>query len=346
MVGNMKYKIIYMIFAMALVACHSGFEKAVTPNLDVMTEREDYFTDEAVVFNIESDADFISFYSGEEGNAYEYAQKERIYEGNLSLSFSTAFASGAQWKRQLEEDVTKRILRVFWSSDFTGEYNAEAIAAATWNEMTALAQFPTSRSENAKLLSNTTPSGEIDITSIAAEGKPVYFAFRYHIETYNEELANSRSRASVFNFLINSKASEVNASSDVVTQAKMGWQLVMSGFDYSEKKPEDLSSYLWFDCDTGNPVDLECWAISAPVSLDNKVNIGCDYAVGIKKFVDEPLKTYTYTYSKPGTYDVCFVAANVDHNGVRKETVKKLQILVTDYGGAEIQQPDNNGEWN
>ncbi len=335
-----------MILAMAVVSCHSGFEKAVTPSLDVTTESQMCFIDDAVVFNIDSDADFISFYSGEDGNAYEYAKKERIYEGNLSLSFSTAFASGAQWKRQLEEDVTERLLRVFWSSDFTGVYNAEAVAAATWNEITALAEFPTSRSDNAKLLSNTTPSGEIDITALAAEGKPVYFAFRYHIETYDAELANARSRASVFNFLINSRAAEVNASSDVVTQAKMGWQMVMSGFENSEKKPENLSSYLWFDCDTGNAVDLECWAISAPVALDNKVNVGCDYAVGIKKFVDEPLKTYTYTYSKPGTYEACFVAANVDHEGVRKEIVKKLQIVVSDHGGAEIVQPDNNGEWN
>ena len=335
-----------MILAMALVSCHSGFEKAVTPNLNVTTDSEVYFTDDAVVFNIDSDADFISFYSGEKGNSYEYAQKERIYEGQLYLSFSSAFQAGAQWKRQLEEDVTKRILRVFWSSDFTGEYNAEAIAAATWNELTASADFPTSRAENAKLLSNTTPSGGIDITSLADEGKPVYFAFRYHIDTYNEELANSRSRASVFNFLINSRAAEVNASEDVVTQSKMGWQLVMSGFENSEKKPEDCSSYLWFDCDTGNTVDLECWAISAPVALENKVNIGCDYAVGIKKYVDEPLKTYTYKYSTPGTYEVCFVAANVDHEGVRKETVKKLQIVVSDHGGAEIVQPDNNGEWN
>ena len=334
-----------MILAMALVSCHSGFEKAVTPNLNVTTDSEVYFTDDAVVFNIDSDADFISFYSGEKGNSYEYAQKERIYEGQLYLSFSSAFQAGAQWKRQLEEDVTKRILRVFWSSDFTGEYNAEAIAAATWNELTASADFPTSRAENAKLLSNTTPSGEIDITSLADEGKPVYFAFRYHIDTYNEELANSRSRASVFNFLIKSRAAEVNASEDVVTQSKMGWQLVMSGFENSEKKPEDCSSYLWFDCDTGNTVDLECWAISAPVALDNKVNVGCDYAVGIKNFVDEPLKTYTYTYSKPGTYEACFVAANVDHEGLRKETVKKLQIVVSDHGGAEIVQPDNNGEW-
>ena len=151
-----------MILAMALVSCHSGFEKAVTPNLNVTTDSEVYFTDDAVVFNIDSDADFISFYSGEKGNSYEYAQKERIYEGQLYLSFSSAFQAGAQWKRQLEEDVTKRILRVFWSSDFTGEYNAEAIAAATWNELTASADFPTSRAENAKLLSNTTPSGEIE----------------------------------------------------------------------------------------------------------------------------------------------------------------------------------------
>ena len=85
--------------------------------------------------------------------------------------------------------------------------------------------------------------------------------------------------------------------------------------------------------------------ISAPVPLTNEVNVGCDYGVGIKSFVDEPLKEYTYTYSKPGTYDVCFVAAKVDHEGTRKETVRNLKVVVSDHGNASIVQPDNGGVW-
>lgn len=336
----------FIAMAFGAVSCHSVFEKAAVPTLEVTTDSDVYCTDGAVTFNIESNADYISFYSGELGNEYNYAKVERVYAGNLYLSFNSAFASGSQYKRQEDEDVTRRLLRVFWSSDFSGEYTNEAINSAKWNELTHKADFPTSRSDNAKLLSNTTPSGEIDITELAAVGKPVYFAFRYHIDAYDAEIANARSRASVFNFLINSYTSEIDVRADVATQAQMGWQLVMSGFDDSEKKPENLSSYLWFDCDTGLPCDLECWAVSAPIQLSNEVNIGCDYAVAIKSYVDEPLKKYTYTYSKPGTYDVCFVAANVDHEGVRKETIKTLRIVVYDFGGATIVQPEDNGSWN
>lgn len=331
--------------AVSLVACHSGFEKAVTPELEISLEKEVYFTDDAVTFNISSDADFISFYSGENGNDYEYAQKDRIYQGKLYMSFSSAFASGAQWKKQLESDQTKRLLRVFWSTDFSGEYTKAAVDAATWNELTALAKFPDSRSENAKILSNAVPSGDIDVTDLIESGKPVYFAFKYLIDAYDEAAVNARSRASVFNFVIQSKADEVNAVEEVVTHAKAGWSFVMSGFGNSEKIPEVATSYLWFDCDTGITNDLECWAISAPIPLTNHVNVGCDYGVGIKSFVDEPLKKYTYTYSKPGTYDVWFVAANVDHEGTRKETVRNLKVVVSDHGNASIVQPDNGGVW-
>ena len=68
--------IIYIVaVAVAFVSCHSGFEKAVTPELEISLEKEVYFTDDAVTFNINSDADFISFYSGENGNDYEQRSK-------------------------------------------------------------------------------------------------------------------------------------------------------------------------------------------------------------------------------------------------------------------------------
>lgn len=340
----MKRIIDILAVAAVAVSCHSGFEKAVTPTLEVRTDREAYFTDDAVVFHIDSDADFISFYSGEDGNAYEYAQKERIYEGELSLSFSTNFGSGNQWTRQASEDPERKIIRLFWSSDFSGEYTHEAIAAATWNELTALAQFPTVRAENAKSVAEAVASGTIDVTVLGQEGKPVYFAFKYLIDAYDG--TNARSRVGIFNFLVSSEAAAVNAVSEALTHATAGWKFVTSGFGNSEKVPEVATSYLWFDCDTGIENDLICWAVSAPVVLENKVNVGCDYGVGIKSYVDEQLKTYTYTYNKPGTYDVCFVAANVDHEGVRKEIIKKLKVVVNEHGGASIVQPDNDGTWN
>ena len=340
----MKRIIDILAVAALVVSCHSGFEKAVTPTLEVRTDREAYFTDDAVVFHIDSDADFISFYSGEDGNDYEYAQKERIYEGELSLSFSTNFGSGNQWNRQADENPERKIIRFFWSSDFSGEYTNEAIAAATWNELTSLAKFPDFRATNVKSVAESVASGDIDVTELGQEGKPVYFAFKYLVDAYDG--TNARSRVAVFNFLISSKATAVNAVSEALTHATAGWQFVTTGFETCVSNvPEVASSYLYFNCDTGIGNDLICWAVSAPVLLENKVNIGCDYGVGIKSYVDERLKTYTHTYSDPGTYDVCFVAANVDHEGVRKEIIKKLQVVVNEHCGDSIVQPDNNGKW-
>ena len=116
--------------AAALVACDKGFEKVTEPTLELSTPMTTYFTQEPVVFNIESNANFLSFYSGERGNDYAYAQQERIYEGEAFVSFNTAFQAGSQWKTQLEADPEKKSLRMFYSTDFSGVYTVEEVEKA------------------------------------------------------------------------------------------------------------------------------------------------------------------------------------------------------------------------
>ncbi|MBP3382505.1 MAG: DUF5017 domain-containing protein [Tidjanibacter sp.] len=344
-----KIVMILSVAATLLVGCDKGFESVSEPTLTLSTEQNTYCTQEPVVFKIDSDADYLSFYSGERGNDYLYAQQERIYKGEAFITFNTAFQAGAQWKTQAEEDVEKKILRFFYSTDFSGVNTIEEVEKATWKELTTQFEWPTARATNAKVLSQTTPAGVLKLDElIPAEdlAKPIYFSFRYKIDAYEEALNNARSRASVMNFQIYTKNDEVNVTSNLMTQANAGWTLVQKGYhtDSGNYAPVVESNYIWFDCDGGLPIERICWAVSAPVVIDTEVNIGCDYGVGIKSFPDEPIESYTYTYAEPGTYEVVVVAANVDHEGNRMEKSEKVTIKVVDQGFADIEQPED-GQW-
>jgi len=350
----MKWNLVFWMAAVAaLTACDKGFEEVSEPTLELSTSMTTYYTQEPVVFHIESNANFLSFYSGERGNDYAYANKERIYEGEVFLSFNTAFQAGAQWKRQLEADVEKKVLRVFYSTDFSGVYTFEEVEKATWHEWTEQFTFPSVRSTNAKVLTQTTESGVREITELVAEedlDKPIYIAFRYQMDGYDAALGNSRSRASVMNLNLYTRCEEINAMESLATQANAGWQLVMKGYeaDSGNYAPEVTSSMIWFDCDGGTTAggvnEHICWAVSAPITIDNEVNIGCDYGVGIKGFSEEARTSYTYTYATPGVYDVYVTAANVDHEGARMEKTASVRIEIVEQGAADIEQP-GDGEW-
>ncbi len=350
-----RFMLLFASLATLLVACdESGFDALSEPTLSLTTTQSTFFTQEPVVFYIDSDADYLSFYSGERGNEYEYATKERIYEGEAYISFNTGFQAGGQWKNQLEEDVEKKIIRFFYSTDFSGEYTMEAIEAATWTELTEQFDFPTQRSTNAKNSKETTPSGEKNLRDIIAEedwGKPIYFGYRYKIDAfvYKEDgsVENPRSRVSVMNFQITKRCEEVNASESLASLSNAGWQFAYSGYDAeldANNMPALESSYIWFDCSTNNHEARVCWAITAPIVIDTDVNIGCDYGVGIKAFPDEPLKSYTYTYAEPGEYNVAVTAAKVDYMGNRTEKTSTMKITVVEQGEADIEQP-TEGEW-
>lgn len=343
--------ILFAVAAALLVSCDKGFESVSEPTLNLSTELSTYFTQEPVVFKIDSDADYLSFYSGERGNDYTYAQQERIYEGEAYITFNTAFQAGAQWKNQLEEDVEKKILRFFYSTDFSGLYTYDEVEKATWKELTTEFEYPTKRADNAKVLNQTTPAGEKNLADlIPAEdlAKPIFFAFRYKIDAYDAALNNARSRASVRNFQIYTECEEINASETLVNQGNAGWMFVKKGYENESGNyaPEIESAYIWFDCDGSKEGDSEriCWAISSPIKINTDVNIGCDYGVGIKSYPDVPIGSYTYTYAKPGTYEVVVVAANVDHEGNRMEKSEKVTIKVVEQGFADIEQPED-GQW-
>ena len=61
----------------------------------------------------------------------------------------------------------------------------------------------------------------------------------------------------------------------------------------------------------------EAWVISSRFNAVG-VNLGADNATVVKIFGDPSVTSYTYTYDKPGEYDVVFMLSNVNVKNEKK----------------------------
>ena len=344
----MKKILIMIAFAAFGVACTDGAGTAATPDFSVKAESATVFVDEPVYFSFEGGADIISFWSGEQGSDYAWRDKERIVEGEGYLHFATAFSNGAQWRNQALDDISKKPLTFLWSDDFSGVYTADSLEAATWHDATSLFTFASSRVNDSRLATDATESGRVALSHIIPAGthSPLYFAFRYHMLPILDASTDSRSRASVHAFTIDCINEAAHVNEAVVTNSTAGWTIVNSGYnaDDAQYMPQVAASYIYFNCSTTNTGERYSWAVSRPYTPDYSVNMGCDYAVGIKAFADAPMKGYTHSYSAPGDYTAVFRSSNVARDGSSASTLHEIKIKVIQGGSASIDQPEQK-EW-
>ena len=76
-----------------------------------------------------------------------------------------------------------------------------------------------------------------------------------------------------------------------------------------------------------NDPEAEHWAVSKAIDTD-KALIEPDFSESIKNYSNPPLTQHRYTYTKPGTYKVVFVAANRSIDDV-KSVVRELTVTIT-----------------
>lgn len=84
---------------------------------------------------------------------------------HVSFAQTLLFSNAVQYGSQ------ENNLSILVSTDFDGRYDMENIGKATWNDLTEEFHLATDK--------NFVKSGEVDLSSWATTGKPVYVAFRY-----------------------------------------------------------------------------------------------------------------------------------------------------------------------
>lgn len=260
---------------------------------------------EALKFTFEGDPGLISFYSGEVG--FDYAHKEgRVVEaGEIFLSFDTNVQYGSQANQ----------LSVWASTDFNGKYNIQDVKTATWKDITS--RF--------KLATSTTflNSGQVNITDLVADGKPLFIAYKYVMNQPVATLGVGRTWK-VQNFSLKSNTSV--GTQVLANQVSAGWLLVYEG-PKEETRSSVTATVVTMRANAVNTTAYtEDWAISQPVD-PGKVDMGPDRSIPVKGYANSRLEEYSYTYTQPGTYKAVFVAANSNIHD-NKQALKELEITV------------------
>src|SRR5690606_21292297 len=70
----------------------------------------------------------------------------------------------------------------------------------------------------------------------------------------------------------------------------------------------------------------EAWAICLDPISAGDIDLGPDRPLVIKSYVDDPIKTFSYSYKDPGEYEAVFVLSNVNAKD-EKRTIKKVKIV-------------------
>lgn len=312
---NMK-KIKFLLGAIASVAllsCEKEYE-VKAPSVVVSVAKQNYKVGDTVNFKFDGDADFITFYSGNKLNDYQFAAKERIYDAEMLLSFRFAKYSGAN----------ANVAQLKYSTDYNGAGTLASIESATWTDISSNFVFPTAIGTST---ADGVSSGNFNINSLFVnDNTPVTFCW-----FFNTPAATLRTQAYVEGFKIfGNVVSDQSLSGDIYTFGDMGFKVVYDAAQFTDSGTSlpnvNATRILW----TGvfnNIIAKQGYAVSVPVFRKNSVNLGIDKPIVVKSVADPESSSYNYVYTEPGTYKATFVIANSSVYG-RKETVKQIDITV------------------
>jgi len=312
---NIQMKLGYCVILSGLLELASSCTEKIeltggTPDFQVKTTATTFKTGENVTFSFDGNAGLISFYSGEVFHDYAYKEGRIVTAGQVSLSFTTSVTGGTQSNQ----------LSVVASSNFDGNYADFArVQAATWVDITSRFLLGTSATFLA--------SGSKDITDLVIADKPLYIAYKY---VTKPQLVSGDART----WMVQSFSMTSNTSIGLLTLTDMlnaGFRIVKQINDSTIVSRSSITAtrvtLLGNAYVAGKDPLHEIWAISKLINA-GEIDMGPDLPVPIKGNADTRLESYTYKFTKPGTYKVYFIASNVNINESR-EVIRQIDITIT-----------------
>lgn len=281
-----------------------------TPDFQVSTTGTTFKVGENVKFTLTGNPGLISFYSGENYREYAFKDGRLVTAGPLNLSFTSAVTGGTQANQ----------LSVLASTDFDGNYNDfSRIRAATWTDITSRFALGTSATFLA--------SGIKDISDLRVAGKPLYIAYKY---LARPQTANGVARSwmiQAFSFTSTTPLGTLT----IGDHSNSGFQIIRQIPDTSTVQRSGLTAtritLLGNTFSAGNDPEHEIWAISKRFN-PSEIDLGPDRPIPVKGNSDAMVESFTYKFTKAGTYKVTFVGSNINVNESR-EAVQQLEIIIT-----------------
>lgn len=269
-----------------------------------------------VVFNLEGNADIISFYSGEVFHEYTYKDGHVIDVDALNMSFEYIAAVGAGTDPDWDQ------LSVHATNSFDGTVTE---AGEGWTDITARFAIPKAHDATSRTTT------DADISDLLVTGQPLYIAFKYI--TPPRTVSAAYTTWDIHEFKVN--AETTLGVETVVNQRDAALPLYHFGPDDADTEGRAARTVttptrLRFRANilaANMPFMAGVWAVSPPIVLEKEIDLGPDRPIGVKSRIDPVLKEYVYVYDEPGTYKVAFVASNVTTKG-EASVVKELEIIV------------------
>ncbi|MDD7887838.1 DUF5017 domain-containing protein [Flavivirga sp. 57AJ16] len=307
------YVISGLLLLILLVESCEDLQEVETPQYEVAFSTTAK-VGEPIEFMVENAPNFLSFYSGEFGHEYKNRTRTNA-EGIINMSFD----SSQNWQNGISRSTQSLSVQV--SSDYDGTGTPEAIANATWTDISDRFTLATDRTYDY------TNSGIADITDLAADGKPVFIAFKiYAIGKVSE--GNRQGEYRLDNFNIELAVSGESYSLPKADMTTPGFNMVnVAGFNDNTV----FDHWVLWDNDfyriKGEQADYtnEDWLITEPINL---TGVTPDIGISLKTYSAQ-LETFRHTYTEAGTYTVTFVGSNETIYG-KKSDVKEFTITVTD----------------
>jgi hypothetical protein len=307
----MKKLIFFSLLATSIASCSKV--KIEAPDFSVSADQNAYTTKDTITFNFDGNPDYITFYSGETGKRYEYANTTSVNYDSTILYFSTNTTAASATTQPLSANNVS----VLASTDFNGSMDSVSIRKANWKDVTSKATFATT--------TTTVQSGNIHIEDLKTANAPLYIAFRYVSDTAKATYLPRKWTIASFGIK--------NYFKDVVyylAGGSNGTTLPFTTGGFYEKSLSNSGSNwvysntsLTFNAAAVGSLPDEDWAISRPFDLSLYAS---DLGTAIKN-TSARLSQYKYRFTKAGTYTVTFVAQNANSEKV-EQTVRQTTVTI------------------
>ncbi len=291
-----KITLFNLILFIAFTSCNKSLDIS-TPEFEVSTDQSTYKVGDTIMFKFSGNPDYLTFYSGEEGNNYQYRDRTSIDGGKPTFEFT----SYRQWGTQTNS------LQLLVSNKFNGKVDAD-IVTQEWIDITDRANLSTG-------LDNTA-SGKIDLSDFEAD-KPLHIAFKY---TGTQD-ASAQRAWTIKNTTLNNVISPDYSIPIITSISDASWIAV--SIKNPDKKWIQNATQIQITGGMPDTPENEDWIVSKGVILNGMVP---DEGVGIKDLSGR-LNQYPFIFQKEGVFEVVFVATNANMNGMAT-TLKKLILTV------------------
>lgn len=287
----------------------------VTPDdFNVTTDKTTYSTTDTVTFKLSGMPDIITFYSGEPGKTFELSKVTQKESDSTMLNFSTSTTAPSATTQPLSVNNVSILI----STNFSGKMDSASIKSATWTDISSRFNFATT--------TNTVQSKAVRVDDLKKAGAPLYVAFKYVSDTAKS--TSMPRKWTVASFGLRNHFGPVTSSlaggNTGTTLPFLSGGFVPTSILSSSNNWNFASGSLTFNAAPVDALPDEDWSISRPFDL---WLYPADVGAGIKNNNISAISSYSYQFTKPGTYLVTFVAKNTDKDNVR-ETVRQLTLTI------------------